>query len=199
MKPKKNDIILDASAAPGGKALCLLNKEKSIKLTAVEFSRKRFQTLEKNFSHAQQNAKLICGDLLTPDEWWNKKKFTKILLDVPCSSSAVINRDYDIKHLRRQSDIGEYHQKQLKLLKASWRLLEKNGTLLYSTCSIFSAENSRTIKQFLIANKDAATLAIKDIPALRTWGVAKEEKGFQLIPGKGLQDGFFYALLHKTH
>ena len=199
MKPKKNDIVLDACAAPGGKALCLLNKEKSIKLTAVEFSRKRFQTLEKNFSHAQQNAKLICGDLLTPDEWWNKKKFTKILLDVPCSSSAVINRDYDIKHLRRQSDIGEYHQKQLKLLKASWRLLEKNGTLLYSTCSIFSAENSRTIKQFLIANKDAATLAIKDIPALRTWGVAKEEKGFQLIPGKGLQDGFFYALLHKTH
>jgi len=199
MKPKKNDIILDACAAPGGKALCLLNKEKSIKLTAIELSKKRFQILEKNFSHTQQNAKLICSDLLTPDEWWDKKKFTKILLDVPCSSSAVINRDHDIKHLRRQSDIGEYHQKQLKLLKASWRLLEKNGTLLYSTCSIFSAENSKTIKKFLIANKDASTLAIKGISALRIWGMAKEENGVQLIPGKGLQDGFFYTLLHKRH
>ena len=198
LKPKKNDIILDACAAPGGKALCLFNKEKSINLTAIEISRKRFQILEKNFSRTQLNAKLICNDLLTPDKWWNKKKFTKILLDVPCSSSAVINRDQDIKYLRRPSDIGEYHKKQLKLLEASWRLLEKNGTLLYSTCSIFSAENSKTIKQFLTANQDAATLVIKDVPALSIWGVVKEEKGIQLIPGKGLQDGFFYTLLHKT-
>ena len=118
---------------------------------------------------------------------------------MPCSSSAVINRDQDIKFLRRPSDIADYHQRQLKLLKAAWSLLEKKGLLLYCTCSIFSGENSKTIKQFLAINQGAKTLEIKDIPALSKWGVAKDEKGVQLIPGKGLQDGFFYTLLYKTH
>ena len=152
LQPKKDDIILDACAAPGNKGLHLLSKEQSLNLTAIEISKKRFQTLEENFSRTQLKAKLICNDLLTPEKWWNKKKFTKILLDVPCSSSGVINRDQDIKYLRRPSDIDVYHQKQLLLLGAAWSLLEVNGLLLYVTCSIFSDENTKTIKQFLTLN-----------------------------------------------
>ena len=120
-------------------------------------------------------------------------------MDVPCSSSGVINRDQDIKYLRRPSDIDAYHRKQLSLLGAAWGLLEDNGLLLYCTCSIFSEENTKTVKQFLAQNKNASTLAIKNVSALEKWGIAKAEKGFQLIPGKGLDDGYFYTLLHKTH
>ena len=199
LQPAKDDIILDACAAPGGKGMHLLNKEQSINLTAVGISRHRFQILEENFARTKLKATLICNDLLTPDKWWNKKKYTKILLDVPCSSSGVINRDQDIKYLRRQSDIDVYHQRQLRMLRAAWELLEDSGILLYSTCSIFSEENTKTIKQFLRLNKNASTLAIQDILALKKWGLTKAEKGVQLIPGKGLIDGFFYALLHKTH
>ena len=199
LQPEKNDIILDACAAPGGKTMHLLNKEQSINLTSIEISRQRFQILEENFSRAQLQATLICNDLLTPEKWWNKKKFTKILLDVPCSSSGVINRDQDIKYLRRPSDLDLYHQKQLTLLRAAWSILDDKGLLLYCTCSIFSKENSKTIKQFLALNKDASTLAIKNMLALKKWGVSRAEKGVQLIPGKGSNDGFFYALLYKTH
>ena len=199
LEPEKGDIILDACAAPGGKGLHLLNKEKSINLTAIEISKQRFKLLEENFSRIQSKPTLVCNDLLTPEKWWNKKKFTKILLDVPCSSSAVINRDQDIKYLRKPSDINKYQQRQLKMLRAAWSLLEDNGLLLYCTCSIFSEENSETIKQFLALNKNASTLVIKDILALKKWGETKTENGVQLIPGKGLNDGFFYALLHKTH
>ena len=118
---------------------------------------------------------------------------------MPCSSSGVINRDQDIKYLRRPSDIDIYHQRQVSLLGAAWSLLENNGLLLYCTCSIFSDENAKTIKQFLTLNKDASTLTIKNVLAVKKWGQAKAEKGVQLVPGKGLNDGFFYTLLHKAH
>ena len=199
LQPEKDDIILDACAAPGSKGLHLLNKERSINLTAIEISKRRFKILEENFARAQLRATLVCNDLLTPEKWWNKKKYTKILLDVPCSSSGVINRDQDIKYLRRPSDIDIYHQRQVSLLGAAWSLLENNGLLLYCTCSIFSDENAKTIKQFLALNKDASTLTIKNVLAVKKWGLAKAEKGVQLVPGKGLNDGFFYTLLHKAH
>lgn len=199
LQPEKDDIILDACAAPGSKGLHLLNKERSINLTAIEISKRRFKILEENFARAQLRATLICNDLLTPEKWWNKKKYTKILLDVPCSSSGVINRDQDIKYLRRPSDIDIYHQRQVSLLGAAWSLLENNGLLLYCTCSIFSDENAKTIKQFLALNKDASTLTIKNVLAVKKWGLVKAEKGVQLVPGKGLNDGFFYTLLHKAH
>ena len=111
----------------------------------------------------------------------------------------MINRDQDIKYLRRFSDIDSYHQRQLTLLGAAWSLLEENGLLLYCTCSIFSEENSKTIKQFLALNNDASTLTIRDLPALKKGGIAKASNGSQLIPGKGLNDGFFYILLLKTN
>ena len=199
LRPEKDDIILDACAAPGSKGLHLLNKEQSINLTAIEISKRRFKILEENFARAQLRATLICNDLLTPEKWWNKKKYTKILLDVPCSSSGVINRDQDIKYLRRPSDIDAYHQRQVSLLGAAWSLLENNGLLLYCTCSIFSDENAKTIKQFLTLNKDASTLTIKNVLAVKKWGLAKAEKGVQFVPGKGLNDGFFYTLLQKAH
>ena len=185
LQPEKDDIILDACAAPGSKGLHLLNKERSINLTAIEISKRRFKILEENFARAQLRATLVCNDLLTPEKWWNKKKYTKILLDVPCSSSGVINRDQDIKYLRRPSDIDIYHQRQVSLLGAAWNLLENNGLLLYCTCSIFSDENAKTIKQFLALNKDASTLTIENVLAVKKWGLVKAEKGVQLVPGKG--------------
>ena len=77
--------------------------------------------------------------------------------------------------------------------------MEDDGLLLYCTCSIFSEENSKTIKKFLALDNDASTLKIKDLPALKKWGIAKASNGIQLIPGKGLNDGFFYTLLLKTN
>ena len=64
----KGDIVLDACAAPGGKGLHLLNKEKSINLTVLEISKQRFKLLEENFSRAQLKPTLICNDLLTPHQ-----------------------------------------------------------------------------------------------------------------------------------
>ena len=58
--------------------------------------------------------------------------------------------------------------------------------------------NHRLLRSGLFINPGVSTLKIKDLPALKKWGIAKAANGVQLIPGKGLNDGFFYTLLLKT-
>jgi 16S rRNA (cytosine967-C5)-methyltransferase len=177
--------VLDACAAPGGKSGHLLEKA-AIKLTAVDKDELRLQRVRENLSRINQEADLICGDVTKPQEWWDGRKFSRILADVPCSGSGVVRRHPDIKWLRRPSDITGFAKQQAIILYELWPLLECNGKLLYVTCSIFKVENQQVIDSFLHKHADAQQHAI----------TISEIKDGQIIPSEK-HDGFFYALLQK--
>jgi 16S rRNA (cytosine967-C5)-methyltransferase len=93
--------------------------------------------------------------------------------------------------LRKSSDISALVDLQSKLLNAIWPLLEKNGVLLYATCSILFAENSQQIADFMLKHSDAKAVSIE-----ADWGQACEH-GRQILPGDNNMDGFYYACLTK--
>jgi 16S rRNA (cytosine967-C5)-methyltransferase len=185
--------VLDVCAAPGGKTAHILeNSAAEISLTAIDIDEKRNQRVLENLERLQLNADVLTVDGLEPDEWFDGQKFQRILLDAPCSATGVIRRHPDIKLLRKPSDIGALVELQHKLLDAIWPLLEKNGVLLYATCSILAAENSQQIASFIDKHPDA-----KDIIIDADWGRANEY-GRQILPGDNNMDGFYYACLTKT-
>ncbi len=177
--------VLDACAAPGGKAAHLLERA-DIELVAVDKDAIRLQRVQQNLLRIGRTAKLVCGDAATPGGWWDGKSFQRILADVPCSASGVVRRHPDIKWLRRPTDIERFARQQSEILEALWPLLEAGGRLLYATCSIFSRENGEVIERFLGAHPEAEMI---DVPS------ALPRTG-QLLPNEQ-HDGFFYALLHK--
>ena len=177
--------VLDACAAPGGKAAHLLESE-NIELTAVDKDEYRLERVKENLLRLGLKAKLLCGDATKPRTWWDGTKFDRILADVPCSASGVVRRHPDIKWLRRKSDIEGFAKQQENILESLWPLLSGNGKLLYATCSIFERENQHVIKTFLFQHKDAKRLPIT---------LADINDG-QLLPNEW-HDGFFYALLQK--
>jgi len=134
----------------------------------------------------QYSARLQSGDAAQPETWWDGKPFQRILADVPCSASGVVRRHPDIKWLRRPGDIDSFARQQMQILCALWRLLARDGKLLYSTCSIFAQENGQLINEFLQRHDDARRLPLS-VPGMIEG---------QLIPNER-HDGFFYALLHK--
>ncbi len=77
------------------------------------------------------------------------------------------------------------------MLDALWRLLRRDGKLLYATCSVFHEENHLQVEQFLQGHPDARRLTL---PAVATDPCAPAG---QLLPDRE-HDGFFYALLQKT-
>ncbi|HEU0188823.1 MAG TPA: 16S rRNA (cytosine(967)-C(5))-methyltransferase RsmB [Gallionella sp.] len=177
--------VLDACAAPGGKAAHILESA-AVQMVAVDKDEKRLQRVAENLQRLDLSAQLVVGDAAEPEKWWDGKPFQRILADVPCSASGVVRRHPDIKWLRRSTDIAGFATQQLDILRALWRLLAQDGKLLYATCSVFQQENEQVIAAFLAQQPDARRLSIT-LP----------ESGHGQVLPNDQHDGFFYALLWK--
>lgn len=183
--------ILDACAAPGGKSVHLQALAPDARLVVVESEEDRLERLRDNLARAGGQAELVHGDATRPEAWWDENPFDAILVDAPCSGSGVIRRHPDIKWLRRESDLDALARTQARLLRSLWPLLARGGRLLYCTCSILAEENHVVVARFLDDQDDACPMPLS-LSVGRRAG-----PGWQVLPGDGGGDGFFYALLGK--
>lgn len=186
--------VLDACAAPGGKTLQILQSTDALQLTALDLYSSRLNLIAENLERAGQSAQLICGDAARPAEWFDGQLFDRILADVPCSASGVIRRHPDIKLLRHDDDVVTLVKQQKRILSALWTLLKPGGLLVYSTCSIFKAENEYQIDWFM----QKYTHSVVSEPISATWG-EQRPWGRQILPGSQQMDGFYYVSLQKAN
>ncbi|WMY94968.1 MAG: 16S rRNA (cytosine(967)-C(5))-methyltransferase RsmB [Arsenophonus sp.] len=185
LNPKNHEFILDLCAAPGGKTTHILEIAPKAYVLAVDVNKSRIQYLQDNLNRLKLHAKIIIGDGRYPEKWiTSEKKFDRILLDLPCSASGVIRRNPDIKWNKKPKDMLNLIQLQYNILEAIWPYLKNQGTLVYSTCSIFPDENQKQIKKFLSFHQEAYIKNSMDL-----------EK--QILPTENGGDGFFYTSLVK--
>jgi len=182
--------VLDACAAPGGKA-CHLLERADVALTAVEFDASRAARIRQNLERLGLQAELRVGDAADPSAWWDGKPYDRILIDAPCSATGVLRRRPDVRLHRRASDIETLAAQQQRILAALWPLLAPGGKLVYVTCSLLRAENEAVIAAFL-AGRDEAHVAPVSLPVGQAAGI-----GWQILPGDGDLDGMYYAVIER--
>jgi 16S rRNA (cytosine967-C5)-methyltransferase len=193
LQARAGERVLDACAAPGGKACHILELEPDLaELVAMDIDAVRLEKVAENLQRLALQATLVVGDAATPPAQLRAASFDRILVDAPCSATGVIRRHPDVKLLRRASDIAPLAEQQLRILQGLWPLLKPGGTLLYATCSILDEENSQVVQHFLAQQADAICL-----PCTVSWGESAG-CGRQLLQAPGSPDGLFYALLHKA-
>ena len=180
IKLQKGSKVLDACASPGGKTIQIL--ENDVVLTALDINEKRINLIKENLKRVGKNAKVIKADVRKLDTWWDGEKFDSILLDVPCSSSGVLKRNPDIRFSRKKKDLLDLLNLQNDILNCVWQILKKNGTLIYSTCSVFYSENESQIDKFLLEHKNAKLI---------------DEK-HHLVKISNYTDAFYFAHIIKT-
>ena len=193
----KSGRILDACAAPGGKTAQLIeNIDSTSTVTAIEMDSERAELINENLLRLGHSTEVIVDDASDIESWWDSIFFDLILLDAPCSSSGVIRRHPDIKHLRRKDDIYTFQKKQLKIISAIWKILAPKGRLLYVTCSIFKEENDEVMNQFLEKHDN---VALQDLLLNNNIleKMIKTRYGYQLFPGTINTDGFYFSCLKK--
>jgi len=184
--------VLDACAAPGGKACHLLERYPTLRLVALDASAARLERVRQNLTRLQLAAALLHGDAANPATWWDGEPFQHILVDAPCSGTGVIRRHPDIRILRNPQQVVAAAMLQREILRGLWPCLAPGGSLLYTTCSVLASENEHAIAHFLDATPDASEVEL-DVP----WGCARRH-GRQLLPTIDRHDGFYYALLRKA-
>jgi 16S rRNA (cytosine967-C5)-methyltransferase len=186
--------VLDACAAPGGKTTHLAELA-ALDLVAIDVDATRIERVRDNLARLGLAARLVAADAGKPGLWWDGDAFDRILADVPCTASGIVRRHPDGKWLRRETDIPGFVAQQSRLLDALWPCLKRGGRLLYSTCSIFGAENDDQIVAFLERHRDALRIRLT-LP--EDYG-AIDGQLLPAAPGAAHNhDGFFYALLQKS-
>jgi 16S rRNA (cytosine967-C5)-methyltransferase len=178
LAPAAGSRVLDACAAPGGKAAHLLELNE-IDLLALDLKPARCRRITENLARLGLTATVRTADCADLSSWWDGRPFDAVLADVPCSASGVVRRHPDVKWLRRAEDIAAFAATQARILDALWQVVRPGGTLLYATCSVFPAENAGQVARFL----GRQPLACR-----------RHEE--QLLPDAE-HDGFYYCLLEK--
>jgi 16S rRNA (cytosine967-C5)-methyltransferase len=179
--------VLDACAAPGGKAAHLLETA-GIDLTALDADATRAARITDNLRRLGLAATVKVSDAREVDTWWDGRPFDRILADVPCSASGVVRRHPDAKWLRRESDIAGFAATQRAIVDALWRTLAPGGRMLYASCSVFGEENARQVETLVGRHVDARRLPIP--------GTTTLDAQLHHLPDAE-HDGFYYALLQK--
>ncbi|MGN6481611.1 16S rRNA (cytosine(967)-C(5))-methyltransferase RsmB [Luteibacter sp.] len=183
--------VLDACAAPGGKA-CHVLERADVALLAVEFEASRAARIRKNLERLHLDAQIIVGDAGDSSAWWDGRPFDRIMIDAPCSATGVIRRRPDVRLHRRAADIEALVAQQSRILAACWETLAPGGRLLYVTCSLLREENEGVVGAFLASRSDASAIPFT-LPVGQPAAV-----GWQVLPGDGDLDGMYYALLERS-
>lgn len=158
LNPMKGEKILDACSAPGSKTTHLAELvNDDAEILAVDRSEKRLKILQSNLDRLNiKSVKTLKADATSLIDIKPNliSYFDKILIDAPCSGIGTFARNPDSRWSLSKDKINQLVLLQERLLENIFPLLKKNGTLVYSTCTICPEENDLLIKRFLSKNKE---------------------------------------------
>ena len=150
LAPQPGERILDACAAPGGKACHLLELQPALEelfAAGHQCSHACSGSLENSARlGTQAHSRLVADASALSDSAVGQARFDGILADVPVlGERRDKRRNPDIKILRQPDDIDGFARQQLAILQGLWPALAVDGRLLYVTCSLLQAENDDVI------------------------------------------------------
>ncbi len=178
LDPKPTDVVLDPTAAPGGKTthISQLMENKGV-VIASDPNKERLKSLL--FNIQRLGIKNIAVFNLDAREIRKVGlRYDKILIDAPCSATGTMWKEKKRAKEVNLHKVELYSNLQKEIVEKVSKLLKKKGTMVYSTCSMEVEENEGVVEF-------AENLGLK---------VVKKRAFF---PHTDNTIGFFYAVLKK--
>ena len=195
--PKRGMQVLDACAAPGGKACYMAEMmggtgrvqawelhEHRTKLIAAQAKRLGLE----NVRPMTRDAAKVREDIA--------RTMDAVLLDAPCSGLGTMADKPDVKYRVTEESVTELVALQKQLLEACCTYVKPGGVLVYSTCSMLKAENEEQIGAFLERHPEFSLDKLpEEIPAQFR---EHADTGLQLLPHRDKVGGFYIARMRRA-
>ncbi len=174
--------VADLAAAPGGKTMDIVDRLAGDGFVAA-VDRHRRRALKA--ARRVREAHWIIGDGSCPP--LPLGSFDRVLIDAPCSGLGTLRRRPEIRHRVTPAEIERLARLQRGILEAGLELLVPGGLLVYSVCTVTTAE---TTEQVAGLNPQPLSLA-SNLPG-RPYG-----DGWLLAPHLSGTDGMFIAMFGR--
>jgi 16S rRNA (cytosine967-C5)-methyltransferase len=195
VEAQPGERVLDACAAPGGKATALAATGAHV--VAADLNVRRLGLVLDNVarlstpsaptaSGAEPGAEpgkvtVVAADATRPP--WRPESFDRVLVDAPCSGLGTLRRRADLRWRVEPEAVERLARLQEKIVLAAADLVRPGGTLVYSVCTLTEAES---IDVDATLAKERPDLEPLDPPEglWEPWG-----RGAILLPQAGGTDG----------
>ena len=204
LDPKPGEFVLDMCAAPGSKAsqIAQYMQNKGI-LVANDYKGLRMAPLGINLQ--RMGITNVIATLME-GRFFKNFNFDKILVDAPCSGTGTIRKSLKTLRIWNPDMIKRLAGTQKQLIDTAFQNLKKNGTLVYSTCSLEPEEDEEIIDFLLNKYNNAKLESIKLNGLKRSEPILEFEnkkynpeikKCLRLWPQDNDSEGFFVAKIRK--
>jgi 16S rRNA (cytosine967-C5)-methyltransferase len=182
--------VLDACAAPGGKACHLAETNEVLavdvhenKLPKIESEARRLGLKERLSSRALDAAHL-------PDDLG---EFDVVMVDAPCSGLGTLRRHPELRYRRQEKDFAGLSTLQREILESCQRHVAPGGLLVYAVCTTDTTEGPDQVEMFLRSHPDFTAEPPRglSLPMVQAY--------LRTLPGPEGFDGFFAARLRRMY
>jgi len=190
LDPKPGEIILDMSAAPGGKS-CFIGERMQGEgtLHVNDISTQRYPSLMYNLARHDISNTVFHN---TDGKNITVRNLDKILLDAPCTGGGLLVSDPSRRNSRDLTDSIQLQRLQVQLLRHALSLLPSSGVCVYATCAISPLENEQVVET-VAKDVDFITPQIMGEDAY----LENQPIGKRMFPHLHRCDGFFIVKMVK--
>lgn len=195
LNPLPEEKVVDTCSAPGSKTAVLgelMNNTGEI--FALDIHQHKMKIIEENlYKLGLTNVKSIKLDARKIKE--QGQKFDKILVDAPCSGYGVLRKKPEALYNKNMNNVHNLSTLQYEILDSAAFSLKVGGELVYSTCTIFSEENTDNIIKFLNNHKNFSV--VKFTLPQNVNGHFDSIGGFLIDYTEEILDNFYIIKLRK--
>lgn len=138
---KQSFAAWDCCAASGGKSLLLHDAYPQAQLTVSDVRESILHNLRNRFKRAGIFRYQSFAADVSSAGFRLQKKFDVVICDAPCSGSGTWGRTPEGLRFFQKEKMAHYASLQKAILINASECLNKDGMLLYITCSVFKKEN----------------------------------------------------------
>lgn len=185
------ELVYDACAAPGGKAVAL--EAMGARILAGDARHERLGRLADTVRRAGVAIHCVAANLEAAPV--RPASIDAVLVDAPCSATGTMRRHPDARWRLHPAVFTRSAQRQTCLLAAAAQLVRPGGLLIYATCSLEPEENEHVVESFLTQHHDFARTPRSESSLPSELLTAAGD--FQSWPQRHAMDGAYAARLMR--